>query len=309
MSKQNLLTTLLAAVLGAAIALGAQALMKPSGTEGTTDVSDEFGTNVREYLLANPNVVIEALQKHQQQEQQAQLDAAKQVVQAESQRIFTQPSSPIVGNQNGNVSMVEFFDYNCGYCRRAAPDVEKLIADDPNLRVIHKQLPILGPESLEATKVALAARMQDPAIYPKIHHAFMTHEGKLDAAAIEKIAREAGANWEKVLVDKESDTIKDEIKTNYELAQKLGLTGTPGFIVGSQFLPGAQPFEALKSAIDAERQQQSAAQSPDAAAAPAEPTAAAPTAEAPATPEATAPEATAPQAATPEAQPEAAPAH
>lgn len=302
MSKQNLLTTLLAAVLGAAIVLGVQSFMKPGTTEGTTDVSDEFGTNVREYLLSNPNVIIEALQKHQQQEQQAQLDAAKQVVQAESQRIFTQPSSPVVGNPNGNVTMVEFFDYNCGYCRRAAPDVEKLIADDANLRVIHKQLPILGPESLEATKVALAARMQDPALYPKIHHGFMTHEGKLDAAAIEKIARDAGANWEKVLVDKESDAIKDEIKTNYELAQKLGLTGTPGFIVGSQFLPGAQPFEALKSAIDAERQQQSSAQNPDATA-PAEPTAVAPTADAPATPEAATPE-----AATPEAQPEAAPA-
>ncbi|HRJ11766.1 MAG TPA: DsbA family protein [Alphaproteobacteria bacterium] len=297
MQNKSLLMSLLAGILGAVIVLGAQSLMKPAPTEGTTDVADEFGSNVREFLVANPEVIIEALQKHQENQQQAQLDAASEVIKAQAAAIFTNPASPVMGNPNGSATVVEFFDYNCGYCRRAAPDVEKLKAEDANLRVVHKHLPILGPESLEATKVALAARMQDPTIYEKLHHAFMKHEGKLDSTTIETLARESGANWEKILVDKESDAIKDEVKANYDIAQKLGLTGTPGFIVGTQFLPGAQPLEALKAAIVTAR-------TPPAGS---EPAAENTTADAPAVaPESTAvvPEA-APEAATPETPPAA----
>ncbi len=286
MSNNTLLNSLLAGIVGAGLVLGAQALMKPASMDGTTDVADEFGTNVREFLIANPEVIIEALQKHQENQQQAQLNAAKDVILSESAAIFTNPASPVLGNLTGDVSLVEFFDYNCGYCRRASPDVAKLKAEDSNLRIIHKHLPILGPESLEATKVALAARMQDPALYEKVSTAFMTSEGKLNSNEIEKLARAAGANWEKILVDKESDDIKNEIKANYDLAQKLGLSGTPGFIVGSQFLPGAQTYDALKTAVNTARTK------------PAEPAAAAAPETAPA-----AEPAVEPQAAAPEAEP------
>lgn len=300
MSSKSFLTGLIAGILGAMLVLGVHSMMKPSGTDGTTDVADEFGSNVREYLIGNPEVIIEALQKHQENQQQAQLDAAKQTIRSESAAIFTNPASPVLGNPAGDVTLVEFFDYNCGYCRRNAPDVAKLKTEDGKLRIVHKHLPILGPESLEATKVALAARMQDPAFYEKLNGAFMTHEGKLTSTDIEKLARESGANWEKILVDKESPDIQAEVKANYDLAQKLNLTGTPGFIVGEQFLPGAQTYDSLRTAVANSRAAATQTAAPAAPETPAEaPVAAVPAPEATATPEATEPDApvTAPEAA------------
>lgn len=280
MSNQSFLTSLLAGILGAALVLGVQHFTKPTSFEGTTDVADEFGTNVREYLITNPEVIIEALQKHQENQQQVQLDEARELIRSESAAIFTNPSSPVLGNPSGNVSVVEFFDYNCGYCRRNAPIVEQLRTEDGNIRVIHKHLPILGPESLEATKVALAARIQNPEIYEKLSKAFLSADGKLNSTTIEKLARESGANWEKILVDKESPTIQNEIKANYDLAQKLKLSGTPGFIVGDQLMPGAQSLEDLKKAVTDARSTQPANADVETPAAtettPAEPQAAAP---------------------------------
>lgn len=290
MSNQSIFTGLLAGILGALLVLGMQHFTKPATIEGTTDIADEFGTNVREYLIANPEVIIEALQKHQENQQQVQLDAARDLIRSESAAIFTNPASPVLGNPSGNVSMVEFFDYNCGYCRHNAPVVEELKESDSNIRIIHKHLPILGPESLEATKVALAARMQSPEIYEKLSKAFLSAEGKLNSTGIEKLAREAGANWEKILVDKESADIQAEIKANYDLAQKLKLSGTPGFIVGDQLMPGAQTLDALKKAVADARSAQAgnaSTQAPAAAeATPEEPQAVAPEAapEAPAEP-------------------------
>jgi protein-disulfide isomerase len=266
--QQSLISHLLAGVIGGAIVLGGQSLLKP--TMETTDAPDAFGNQVYEYLMSNPGVVIEAFKKNQDNEQQAQLNAASEIIKADSATIFNHPASPVLGNASGDVTLVEFFDYNCGYCRHNSPDVEKLIGADTNLRVIHKQLPILGPDSVEATKVVLAAQMQDPASYAKLHHAFMSQEGKLKMPDIERITREAGLNWEKILVDKESAAIGEEIKANYALAQKLGLTGTPGFIVGHNLLPGAQSFDALKTAIEGVR-------TANASNAPAEPAAASPT--------------------------------
>lgn len=265
---RHLFTHIIAGAVGAGIVLGAQSLMQPSMTDGGTDTEDEFGTSVRDYLQDNPEVVVNAIKKFQSNEEQKQIQAGKQFVKDNKAAFFNNAASPVVGNPDGDATVVEFFDYNCHYCKNVAPEVAKLMADDSKLRMIHKHLPILGPESIEATKVALAANMQSQTTYAAINKAFWAHEGRLSKADIEKIAKASGAKWEQILVDKESDAVKNEIKANYELAQKMGLTGTPGFVVGEQILPGAQTFEQLKSAVSESRTASTANAAPAESAAP-----------------------------------------
>jgi len=247
-----LLTHVIAGAVGAGIVIGAQYVMQNNGPE-STDTEDEFGTSVREYLNDNPDVVVDAIKKYQAKEEQKQLAVAKQFVKDNKSAIYNNAGSPVVGNPDGDVTLVEFYDYNCHFCRGVAPDVAKLIADDPKLRVVHKQLPILGPESVEAAKVALAAHMQSQALYEAVNKAFWAHEGRLTNADIEKIARDAGAKWDQIVADKESDAVLGEIKANYDLAQKLGLSGTPGFIIGDNVFPGTQNYDQLKADVAAAR--------------------------------------------------------
>jgi len=246
----TLITHLVAGAVGAGIVLGAQTMMQPQST-GPNPA--EFGNQVREFLKANPDAIIDALKQYQSNEQQKQLEIAKQIIVKAKPELYNNPFSPVIGNKDGDVTLVEFFDYNCHYCRGAEPDVLKLQAEDPKLRVVHKHLPILGPSSVEATKVALAVYMQKPAAYEAITKAFMSHDGALTSADIEKAARDTGVDWNRVLVDKESDAVKNEIKANYELAAKLGLSGTPGFVIGDNLMAGAQSEAQLKEAVDGAR--------------------------------------------------------
>jgi protein-disulfide isomerase len=304
-SNFNFVTALAAGIIGAGLVIGVQYFTQAKYVEGT-DTGDEFGTSVREYLLGNPDVIVEALQKHQANQEQAQLDEARQLIVQHKDSIQNNPNSPVVGNPAGDAVLVEFFDYNCGYCRRNAPEVKKLMAEDKGLRVVHKHLPILGAESVEAAKVVLAARLQNPAFYETIHNAFIAHEGRLGLGDIEKITRAAGANWEKILVDKESEVVKAEIQANYEIAQKLGLNGTPAFIVGTELMPGAQSYDQLKEAAAKTRSGAALQPAPLATPAAAAPAPVATPADAPADAAAPAPvEPAAPTAAAPAATPEA----
>ena len=247
----GIITHIIAGAVGAGLVLGAQTLMQPSGDSAAAQA--KFGADVSAYLKSNPDAVVAAIKQYQANEEKKQLDEAKQFVKDNSAAFYNDPNSPLVGNPNGDVTLVEFFDYNCHYCRGVASDVAKLQAEDPKLRIVHKHLPILGPSSIEATKVALAVRMQNPTAYETITKTFMTHDGPLTSADIEKAARDTGVDWNRVLVDKETDIIKNEIKSDYDLAQKLGLSGTPGFIVGDNLLPGAQNEAQLKDAVNAAR--------------------------------------------------------
>jgi protein-disulfide isomerase len=276
---RHLLTHVIAGAVGAGIVLGVQSWTQPASDNGT-DSEDEFGTSVRDYLQDNPDVVMNALKKYQANQEQKQAQASKQFVKDNKSDFFNDPNSPVVGNPDGDVTMVEFFDYNCHYCRGVAPDVAKLLADDPKIRMVHKQLPILGPTSIEAAKVALAAHMQSPAIYEAINKGLWAHEGALTDADIEKIARAAGAKWDQILVDKESPAILNEIQANYGIAQKMGLSGTPGFVIGTEVYPGAQGYDQLKGEIATART--ASATTAATSAAPPAPTPAAPAAPAPA---------------------------
>jgi protein-disulfide isomerase len=202
---------------------------------------------VKDYLMENPEVLIDALRLYQKRAEAAQKAQQAHSLKSSRDELLHDPDSPIGGNASGDVSVVEFFDYQCGYCKRAFPDTKRLVKDDSGVRFVYKEFPILGPASLIAARVALAARKQGK--YVAFHDALMSARGRLDEARILSIARGAGldvAQLKKDMADPEIDRI---IARNKALARKLGVTGTPGFVIGDAVVPGAISLEQMKSLV------------------------------------------------------------
>ena len=202
---------------------------------------------VKDYLMRNPEVLIDALRLYQKRAEAAQKAQQTHSLKNSRDELLRDPGSPIGGNADGDVSVVEFFDYQCGYCKRAFPDTKRLVKDDSGVRFVYKEFPILGPASVIAARVALAARKQGK--YIALHDALMGSRGRLDEARILGIARGAGldvAQLKKDMADPEIDRI---IARNKALARKLGITGTPGFVFGDAVVPGAISLEQMKSLV------------------------------------------------------------
>lgn len=215
--------------------------------------SDEFNQRVREYLLENPEVIMEALQRLEEREQAAQQEAVKTVLESRADQLLHDPDSPVGGNPEGDVTLVEFFDYNCPYCRRVAPTVEKAIAADPELRVVYKEFPVLGPGSVVTAKAALASRRQGK--YLAFHDALMRRKGRLNEESVLKVAQSVGLDVKRLKADMDDETIAKAIRRNRELARALQINGTPGFVVGEKVIPGAVDLKSLQAAIDEARKQ------------------------------------------------------
>lgn len=208
---------------------------------------DEFDKRVRDYILANPEIIMEALKSLDARQRDAQAAEAKQVLASRADDIFRDKQSPIGGNEQGDVTLVEFFDYNCPYCRQMAPIMERAAADDPQLKIVYKEFPILGPDSLFAAKAALAAQLQGK--YGAFHKALIGARTRVTEAVVLKIAGEAGLDVERMKTDMQQPDIQALIDRNTELAQALRITGTPGFVVGDQIFPGATDLETMKKLI------------------------------------------------------------
>jgi protein-disulfide isomerase len=215
-------------------------------------MSDEdFNRRVREYLINNPEVIAEAMDRLETREKKARQQAVKTVLKERAGELLQDPNSPVGGNAKGNVTLVEFFDYNCSYCRRVAPTMTKLMAGDPQLRVVYKEFPILGPDSLFAAKAALAAQLQDK--YVPFHEAIMNRKGKVDEKFTLAAAAKTGLDVVRLKKDMKAPEIADAIEKNFKLAQALGINGTPGFVIGDQIFPGAVGLVALKAAVEQAR--------------------------------------------------------
>jgi len=196
---------------------------------------------VRAYILEHPEILPEAMENLQRRQNKGQLAAVRTVVE--------QPyPGAVLGNPRGTVTLVEFTDYACGYCRKSAADVEKLIGAHPELRVVLRELPIISPHSAAAARMALAAAEQGK--YPQFHAA-MFAAGQLDPAAIEGAARTAGLDLERARKVAASDAVARELRRNLELAQTLGFGGTPSWVVGEEIIPGAVGADRLAEAIAA----------------------------------------------------------
>jgi len=161
----------------------------------------------------------------------------------------------VVGNPDGDVTLVEFFDYNCGFCKRAVSDMSRLLKDDAKLRVVMRDFPVLGQESLEASRIALAAKQQltgERAF--DYHRRLMAVKGRVGKEQAEAVAREMGLDMKRLAKDADSPAVVEALKESRELGDKLGLTGTPSFIIGDTIIPGAVGHDAMAEAIKSVRQ-------------------------------------------------------
>lgn len=206
---------------------------------------------VAEALRENPELVLEALQALEQRQAEAEAEAAMSVLTAERNILERDSNAPVLGNPAGDVTVVEFFDYNCPYCKQAAPEINALLDADKNVRLVLREWPILSEGSAFAARAALASRKQG--MYAAFHEALMTMRGKLEAEAVLRIAEETGLDVEKLQNDMKSPEVEEHIATSMRLAEALGFNGTPAFVIGDQLIPGFVEQDQLSEAVEAAR--------------------------------------------------------
>jgi protein-disulfide isomerase len=205
---------------------------------------------IREYLREHPEVVAEAIQALQARQRAQQRDRARAAVGTHRTELLD-GDAPVGGNTDGSVTVVEFFDYRCGYCKSVMPTVKKLLQEDTTVRLVYKELPILGPDSLTASKAALAARAQGK--YEAFHAALMSAPQPVTEAQVFEIAARTGLDVPKLRADMEAPAVRAAIDRNYRLAQALGITGTPTFVIGSELAVGAVDLATLRQLVDKAR--------------------------------------------------------
>jgi protein-disulfide isomerase len=206
---------------------------------------------VRDYLIRHPEVVGNALRALEQQREVAERQRRAEALRTYLKDLTRDPATPVAGNPDGDVTVVEFFDYRCGFCKTVLPTVQQLLREDPKVRVVYKELPILGPDSLLASRAALAARTQGK--YLALHDALMASREPLTRPTILDIARRAGLNAGRLDKDMEAPEILAQIRRNHELAERLGISGTPAFVIGTELAPGALDLSTLKRLVDQAR--------------------------------------------------------
>ena len=192
---------------------------------------------IKDYLLANPEVFLEVQSALEAKMEAIQAEKLKAAIAENAKDIYRRADSPVAGNPNGDITIVEFFDYNCGYCKRGFPHVAKMIEKDPKVRLVLMELPILSKGSEEASRVALAARKQGK--YWEVHRALLEMRGQASEATALKAAEKLGLDVARLKKDMESPDVTGEIARVHELAQKMGVNGTPHFLVGDRSIPGS----------------------------------------------------------------------
>ncbi|MBE7637170.1 thioredoxin domain-containing protein [Sneathiella sp. P13V-1] len=249
MNKNSLPAPILAAVaisiVGALIFLFYREITPKQ--EYVASADKEFGAQVRAYLLENPTVIREAVERLQLAEAREEEIRKARLLTDLKDEIENDGYSFVGGNPNGDVTIVEFFDYRCGYCKRSFPDLMKTVEDDGNIRLVMKEFPILGEQSVLAARAVTAAREQGK--YMEFHNALMQLRGGITKDRLMNIAKDLGMDAAKLEKDMGSEKITAEFRRTYDLAQALGITGTPAFIIGGQLAPGAIPQARMKQLV------------------------------------------------------------
>jgi protein-disulfide isomerase len=208
---------------------------------------------IHDYLLQHPDVLINALRAAEAKLKSDAGEKAKQALAARGNEIFDDPETPIGGNPKGDVTLVEFFDYRCPYCKQVQPRLQQLLAGDPELRIAYKEFPILGEVSVTAARAALAAERQGK--YEAFHIAMMAASGQITGDTVYQVAGSVGLDVDRLKRDMAAPQIQTALKANRTLADALGITGTPGFVIGDQIVPGAIELSSLKELVAEARQQ------------------------------------------------------
>src|SRR5579864_4808376 len=209
----------------------------------------EIETIVKNYLVSHPEVLEEAMAELSKRQAAAETEKHEASITENSEAIFNSPRGVTLGNKDGDVTFVEFFDYNCGYCKRAMADMLDLMKNDPKLKVVLKEFPVLSEGSVEAAKVAIAARMQDPKKYLDFHTKLLGGRGPADKARAMAAAKDAGLDTARIEKDLSSPEVKATIEENFKLAEDMGMNGTPSYVIGKQVVVGAVGLDGLKEKI------------------------------------------------------------
>jgi len=231
----------------AALALLAAAPVFAAGL--TPEQKAEVEATIREYLLKNPELMVEVMEALEKRQKEAAVEQATEGVTQYKAQIF-QSRFDYVGNPSGRIPVVQFFDYQCGYCKQVFPTIQKLAAER-DVRLIYKELPILGEASTVAARAAVAARRQDK--YLELHARLMAHRGRLSEEAVMGIAKDAGLDARQLKADMARPEVAEAIQANLDLARELGIRGTPTLFVGHTLVPGAITDAQLQELVAAAR--------------------------------------------------------
>lgn len=248
--KRPLLPALLAT---ATLALPAHALDIDAMS---TSERDAFRAEVRAYLLENPEVIMEAVAVLEQRDAESQAAADIDLVRTNAAQIFGDTHSWEGGNPDGDITMVEFVDYRCGYCRRAAPEVEDLVNFDGNIRLVIKEYPILGPQSVLSSRFAIATKqIAGDDAYKAAHDALITFKGEINDISLRRLGDSLDLDSDAILAHMDSADVSAVIISNEALGARLQLTGTPSFVMDERLLRGYLPLEAMQQLADEIRTQ------------------------------------------------------
>ncbi len=265
--------TALIGICFAAAALGLLVLTSSGGESGTatapepeaaqtiavadpveTVADDTFGAQVRSYLLENPEVIFEAVAVYEQRSAAEQAGMEQAMLAANAEALFDDGHSWVGGNLDGDITLVKFNDYRCGFCQRAHHEVATLLQDDGGIRLIVKEFPILGPESELAARFALAVlNLAGAEAYAQANDTMMRHEGAVTPDYLEVLAVGLELDFEVVLVEMEGEAVSTAIAENHDLAQRLQITGTPTFVMETEMIRGFVEADALAQLADALR--------------------------------------------------------
>jgi len=242
----------LRAMLGAGVLALGLAAAAPLQAQTAADKLDKAAIEaiVKEYLLKNPEIIQEAMVELQRRQSEAEAQAVKKITGDKTSPLYVSEHHTVVGNPKGDVTLVEFFDFNCGFCKRGLADVEKLLETDKNIRLVLKEFPILAPGSREASVVALALREQfDGQKLWKFHTTLLNTRGTIGKAQALAVAKDLGADMKKLETAMTSPKIQEALDESKLLAEALGINGTPSYIVADDLVVGARGFEALHTRV------------------------------------------------------------
>ena len=231
------------------------ALLLAAGASAQEMTEERIKELALEAILENPEIVMQAVDLLREREAAEAEEAARVAMAEQAALLYEDPLAPVLGNPDGDVTIVEFFDYNCPYCKRAAQTIEALVEADPELRVVFREWPILGEGSVVASRAALASREQGEGPYEMFHYALMNAPGRLDEARVFEIAEQVGLDLDRLREDMASDAVDEHIAGSMRLAEALGINGTPAFVVGDTLVPGAVPIEELIGLIASKREE------------------------------------------------------
>ena len=249
------MTCMMKTLIGASAAALTMLALPVTAQEFSAPQKSEIERIIKDYLVSHPEVLQEAIAELDKRQAAADLEKAKTAVADNAETLFNSSRHVVLGNPKGDVTLVEFFDYNCGFCKRALPDMLELLKDDPRLKIILKEFPVLGPGSVEAAKVAVAVRMQDKSgkKYLDFHQKLLGGRGQADKAHALAVAKEIGMDMKRIDTDMASDEVKVSLDESLKLAETLGLNGTPSYIIGTDVVIGAVGLDALRTKVSTAR--------------------------------------------------------